>query len=116
MITNTQSYSEIPLFISADEEGGNVGRLMYKLGTTWVNDMYSYKDMGEDTAYANAYTIGSDMVSCLFNTDFAPVADVWTNPENTVIGAARTPITSPRPPSLSPLPCAASPTRAWSAA
>lgn len=86
MITNTQSYSEIPLFISADEEGGNVGRLMYKLGTTWVNDMYSYKDMGEDTAYANAYTIGSDMVSCLFNTDFAPVADVWTNPENTVIG------------------------------
>ena len=86
MITNTQSYSEIPLFISADEEGGNVGRLMYKLGTTWVNDMHSYKDMGEDTAYANAYTIGSDMVSCLFNTDFAPVADVWTNPENTVIG------------------------------
>lgn len=86
MITNTQSYSEIPLFISADEEGGNVGRLMYKLGTTWVNDMYSYKDMGEDTAYANAYKIGSDMVSCLFNTDFAPVADVWTNPENTVIG------------------------------
>ena len=86
MITNTQSYSEIPLFISADEEGGNVGRLMYKLGTTWVNDMYSYKDMGEDTAYANAYTIGSDMVSCLFNTDFAPVADVWTNHENTVIG------------------------------
>lgn len=86
MITNTQSYSEIPLFISADEEGGNVGRLMYKLGTTWVNDMYSYKDMGEDTAYANAYTIGSDMVSCLFNTDFAPVADVWTKPENTVIG------------------------------
>lgn len=86
MITNTQSYSEIPLFISADEEGGSVGRLMYKLGTTWINSMYSYKDMGADTAYANAFTIGSDMVSCLFNTDFAPVADVWTNPENTVIG------------------------------
>ncbi len=86
MITNTQSYSKLPLFISADEEGGNVGRLMYKLGTTWVNSMYSYKDEGADTAYANAKTIGTDMVSCLFNTDFAPVADVWTNPENTVIG------------------------------
>ena len=86
MITNTQSYSKLPLFISADEEGGNVGRLMYKLGTTWVNSMYSYKDQGADTAYANAKTIGTDMVSCLFNTDFAPVADVWTNPENTVIG------------------------------
>ena len=62
MIENTQSYSKIPLIISADEEGGN------------------------DTAYQNALTIGTDMVSCLFNTDFAPVADVWTNPANTVIG------------------------------
>lgn len=86
MIENTQSYSKISLIISADEEGGNVGRLMYKLGTTFIHSMYSYKDMGEDTAYQNALTIGTDMVSCLFNTDFAPVADVWTNPANTVIG------------------------------
>lgn len=86
MIENTQSYSKIPLIISADEEGGNVGRLMYKLGTTFIHSMYSYKDMGEYTAYQNALTIGTDMVSCLFNTDFAPVADVWTNPANTVIG------------------------------
>lgn len=86
MIENTQSYSKIPLIISADEEGGNVGRLMYKLGTTFIHSMYSYKDMGEDTAYQNALTIGTDMVSCLFNTDFAPVADVWMNPANTVIG------------------------------
>ena len=86
MIENTQSYSKIPLIISADEEGGNVGRLMYKLGTTFIHSMYSYKDMGEDTAYQSALTIGTDMVSCLFNTDFAPVADVWTNPANTVIG------------------------------
>lgn len=71
MIENTQSYSKIPLIISADEEGGNVGRLMYKLGTTFIHSMYSYKDMGEDTAYQNALTIGTDMVSCLFNTDFA---------------------------------------------
>ena len=86
MIENTQPYSKIPLIISADEEGGNVGRLMYKLGTTFIHSMYSYKDMGEDTAYQNALTIGTDMVSCLFNTVFAPVADVWTNPANTVIG------------------------------
>ena len=86
MIDNAQSYSDIPLFISADEEGGNVGRLMYKLGTTWVNAMYSYKDKGTQTAHDNAYTIGSDMAALHFNTDFAPVADVWTNPNNTVIG------------------------------
>ena len=86
MIDGAQSVSEIPLFISADEEGGSVGRLMYKLGTTWVDAMYSYKDEGPETAYNNAYTIGSDMAALRFNTDFAPVADVWTNPENTVIG------------------------------
>ena len=86
MIENTQSYSKIPLIISADEEGGNVGRLMYKLGTTFIYSMYSYKDEGPETAYQNALTIGRDMTSCLFNTDYAPVADVWTNPANTVIG------------------------------
>lgn len=86
MIDNAQSYSPIPLFISADEEGGNVGRLMYKLGTTWVNSMYSYKDQGTQVAHDNALTIGSDMRAMHFNTDFAPVADVWTNPNNTVIG------------------------------
>ncbi len=86
MIENTQSYSKIPLIISADEEGGNVGRLMYKLGTTFIHSMYSYKDEGPETAYQNALTIGRDMTSCLFNTDYAPVADVWTNPANTVIG------------------------------
>ena len=86
MIENTQSYSKIPLIISADEEGGNVGRLMYKLGTTFIHSMYSYKDEGPETACQNALTIGTDMVSCLFNTDYAPVADVWTNPANTVIG------------------------------
>ena len=86
MIGNTQSYSKIPLIISADEEGGNVGRLMYKLGTTFIHSMYSYKDEGPETAYQNALTIGTDMTSCLFNTDYAPVTDVWTNPANTVIG------------------------------
>ena len=86
MIDGAQAASEIPLFISADEEGGSVGRLMYKLGTTWVDAMYSYKDEGPETAYNNAYTIGSDMAALRFNTDFAPVADVWTNLENTVIG------------------------------
>lgn len=86
MIDGAQAASEIPLFISADEEGGSVGRLMYKLGTTWVDAMYSYKDEGPETAYNNAYTIGSDMAALRFNTDFAPVADVWTNPANTVIG------------------------------
>lgn len=86
MIANAQSYSKLGLIISADEEGGRVARLMRTLGTTQIGPMYDYKDMGTETAYENAFTIGSDMAAYGFNTDYAPVADVWTNPENTVIG------------------------------
>ena len=86
MIETAQSYSRLGLFICADEEGGNVGRLMYKLGTTWFDAMYSYKDQGTEVAYGNANTIGGDMLACRFNTDFAPVADVRSNPKNAVIG------------------------------
>lgn len=86
MIRNTQSYSEIGLFIAADEEGGTVNRLMKTLGTTYIGSMYDYRDEGTRTAYNNAQTIAVDMASFGFNLDFAPVADVWSNPQNTVIG------------------------------
>lgn len=86
MLDNSQSYSKIPLILTCDEEGGRVTRLMSTVGTTWVGPMLDYEDQGPETAYDNAYTIGSDLASCGFNTDLAPVADVWTNPENTVIG------------------------------
>lgn len=86
MIANTQSYSKIGLFISADEEGGTVNRLMKTLGTTYIGSMYDYKDQGTETAYQNAFTIATDMSSYGFNLDFAPVADVWSNPDNKVIG------------------------------
>ena len=86
MIDGMQAGSKLGLFICADEEGGVVSRLMRKLGTTWLDSMFSYKDEGPDRAYLNAYTIGSDMLSCRFNLDLAPVADVLSNPENTVIG------------------------------
>lgn len=86
MIANTQSYARIGLFISADEEGGTVNRLMKTLGTTYIGSMYDYKEQGSKTAYQNAFTIAADMASYGFNLDFAPVADVWSNPENKVIG------------------------------
>jgi beta-N-acetylhexosaminidase len=87
MIAHIQSYSKLGLLISADEEGGAVSRLMRKLGTTYIKSMYYYKDDGPETAYGNASTIAQDMASFGFNTDFAPVADVWSNKLNTIIGA-----------------------------
>ncbi len=86
MLEDTQSYSRIPLLVTCDEEGGRVNRLMKTVGTTWVGPMLDYKDQGPETAAANARTIAADLVSCGFNMDFAPVADVWSNPDNTVIG------------------------------
>ena len=86
MIDNSQKYSSIGLFVATDEEGGVVNRLMDTVGTTYIGSMYYYKDDGDETAYENAYTIANDMLALGFNLDFAPVADVWSNPDNTVIG------------------------------
>ena len=86
MISNSQSFSKTPLFISVDEEGGLVARCAEKLGTTAFDPMYTYKDQGEQTAHDNARTIASDIKQFGFNLDFAPVADVRTNPDNPIIG------------------------------
>lgn len=86
LLDTTQSYSKVPLLLACDEEGGRVARLMSTVGTTRIGPMLDYAHLGPDTAAANARTIAQDMVSCGFNTDFAPVADVWSNPDNTVIG------------------------------
>lgn len=79
--------ADIPVFTCVDEEGGRVARLAYYLhAVTDFQPMFRYKDAGAETAYRNALTIGSEIRAFGFNVDFAPVADVWTNPENTVIG------------------------------
>lgn len=85
MLQKTQEYAKTPLFLSVDEEGGSVARVAEKLGTTSFDPMYSYKDKGETVAHDNAKTIASDLSALGFNLDFAPVADTWSNPENTVI-------------------------------
>ena len=81
-----QSLSEIPLFLTCDEEGGRVNRLMSTVGTTKIGPMLDYEKQGTQTAFDNAQTIASDLISFGFNLDLAPVADVWSNPDNTVIG------------------------------
>lgn len=86
MISETAKISEIPMFVSVDQEGGGVARLKENVGFPIFDSMYDYKDEGTDTAYKNAKTIAENLVKLGFNLDFAPVADVWSNKENTVIG------------------------------
>ena len=86
LLETTQSYSRVPLILTCDEEGGRVARLMGTVGTTKIGPMLDYAHLGPEAASANAQIIAEDMVSLGFNTDLAPVADVWSNPDNTVIG------------------------------
>ncbi len=95
LVSTLESYSEIPLFHAVDEEGGRVQRIG---GTTYsgavrgagignqLNAMYTYKNLGTDTAYNNAQLLAANLNLLGMNWDFAPVADVNSNPSNPVIG------------------------------
>ena len=84
-----QKNSKIPLFISVDEEGGQVARLAnhpdFDL-PAYYSAYYAVRDGGSEKALQMGDTIGKYLHSFGFNMDFAPVADVNTNPNNPVIG------------------------------
>ncbi len=89
MISDMQSYSTLGLFIAVDEEGGTVARIGNNsaMGTTSFPSMKTIGNTGDtDEAYNVGYTIGTEIMELGFNLDFAPVADVDSNPSNTVIG------------------------------
>lgn len=86
MTKNSQSYSKIPLLIATDEEGGDVARIAGTLDVAQLQPMFNYKDEGEEVARQNAETIAKYLKKYGINTDFAPIADVWSNPDNSVIG------------------------------
>ena len=89
MLANTQSYSKIPLLLSVDEEGGMVSRVGANpaMGTTSFSNMADYGEAADpQKVYEIGETLGSELLALGFNLDFAPVADVVTNPANTEIG------------------------------
>lgn len=90
MIADTQSYSKYPLFIGVDEEGGSLVARIANSDSFSVEKFPDMRVIGDSQNYNEAYragqTIGSYLHELGFNMDFAPVADVLTNPSNTVIG------------------------------
>lgn len=85
-----QAASEIPLYIGVDEEGGTVSRLGGTFGITMKNvgPMSAIGATGDSTvAYETGKTLATGIRQYGFNMDFAPVADVLTNPANTEIGS-----------------------------
>lgn len=88
-IKEIKSTSDIPMFISIDQEGGNVQRLLSLKDKEVSNIPYMYyvglKD-DESLAYDVGKVVGEELRVFGINMDFAPDIDVYTNEENTVIG------------------------------
>ncbi len=92
MLANVQSYSMerigLPAFLSVDEEGGKVARIS-GTGSFNIPGFEGMDEVGQsqDTERAKeiGQTIGAYLSDFGFNLDFAPVADVWSNPQNEVV-------------------------------
>ena len=89
LTTDLQAASRYTLFIATDEEGGRVSRVgrLFEDEDFTVLPAYEIGLTGDiNVAYMTGYVIGQRLLSLGINMNFAPVADVWTNPANTVIG------------------------------
>lgn len=92
MLSNMKNYSEeiagLPIFLGVDEEGGSVARIASN-SAFGVTDVGNMSDVGATGDAQNAFNAGSTIGAYLstlgFNVDFAPVADVLSNPDNTVM-------------------------------
>lgn len=89
LIQDMQNASEIQLFMCIDEEGGRVTRIANNPNFNAIA-FPSMQEIGETEnpkeAYNVGFTIGAYLKKYGFHVDFAPVADVNTNPDNIVIG------------------------------
>lgn len=91
MLANTARYSEevcgLPIFLCVDEEGGTVSRVGGNPGFG-VDNVGDMRDVGAtgDVGYARevAQHIGTYLSYLGFNVDFAPDADIASNPSGTM--------------------------------
>ena len=88
-IADLKANSDIPLIISIDQEGGSVQRLqnLEDKKATYVPSMFY---VGKTKDYNLAYEVGKvlaeDMRTLGINLAYAPVCDIFSNPNNKVIG------------------------------
>lgn len=92
MLSSTQTYSMerlgLPVFLAVDEEGGTVARVggREEFGIPAMENMAQVGASGDLTRAREVGAALGGYLSLLgFNLDFAPDADVWSNPENEVV-------------------------------
>lgn len=88
-LNEIKNTAKIPMFISTDQEGGKVQRFKNVEGVE-LNDIPNMGEIGasndEKLAYDTGALIAKDLKKFGVNMDFAPVLDVYSNPNNKVIG------------------------------
>lgn len=81
-----QASAMVPLFIAIDQEGGRVNRLKTKYGfPKSVTAQYLGKLNNEDSTRYYGQTTATTLAGLGFNTNFAPVLDLASNPNNPII-------------------------------
>lgn len=78
-----------PLFLSVDQEGGRVDRMppeVAELPAAYQFGQIADPDQRMDACFALGQALAAQCAAFGFNLDFAPVMDIWSNPDNTVIG------------------------------
>ena len=89
LISDVKKFSNIPLIVSTDQEGGRVQRLqkLTDVKPTYIPDMNSLGNTkDEKLAYEVGKVMALEMRTLGINVVNAPVLDVYSNPKNTVIG------------------------------
>ena len=89
LVKDIKSTSKIPMFISIDQEGGSVQRLKGLTDKT-VSDfpyMYDLAQTKDETLVPSVAKVMAEELKVFgINMDFAPDIDVYSNPNNQVIG------------------------------
>jgi beta-N-acetylhexosaminidase len=89
MLSDLQAFSAIPLFVGVDEEGGRVARVTGRSAVV-PEKIPPMATIGKTGDASQAFEVGAKLAGYIvelgFNVDFAPVADLLTNPKNNEIG------------------------------
>ena len=88
-VKGMQNDSDIPMIISTDEEGGSVQRIkgIRDISVTDIPYMYYLgQTKDKNLAYKVGELIANELTTIGVNLTYAPVMDIYSNPNNTVIG------------------------------
>ena len=93
MLSTFEQYSQevigLPMFSFVDEEGGDITRISGNPGfpeIPWIDSMQNIGATGNiNNAFQTGTAIGGYLAELGFNGDFAPVADVLSNPYNEIV-------------------------------